>query len=239
VIRLCWALICLLAAGGAYALPLDLAQGQLHNLEKDSSGFIKNVNGDGYITFRQLELTREQVCGIEMDVEFKRAMARPGIFEIFWHASGEGFTEGKKAFVIINHRDSAERKTYVIPLCKLFHFSGNINQAARQGLIAGLRFDYPANRTSEIKFHSIRTLNGGELMTLIEQADPHIKLLEPYERIRAKSFTSLDVILPKLYFSFEQGFKRLSYDKVFTFSWLAMMFALLALIVRSVLRKAQ
>ena len=218
-------------------MPLDLEQAQMRNLERDPQGYIRNQNNDGFITFRQLKLSREQACAIKIDLEFKQAMFRPGIFEIFWHAPNEGFSEQNKAFVIINHRDSQKRKSYVIPLCKLFHFSGNINRSQGQGPIAGLRIDYPAKRITEIKFHSIETMTSDELFTLIKQADPQIRVLEAYERVNAKSFTSFDVIVPKLFFAYEEGLKRLTYDKVFTFVWLLMMFSLLVLIVRSVLRQ--
>ena len=230
-------MFCWLVASTTFAMPLELKQTQMRNLERDQQGYIRNQTNDGYITFRGLNLSREQACAIKMDIEFKQAMLRPGIFEVFWHAPNEGFSEQQKAFVIINHRDSQERKTYVIPLCKLFHFSGNINRSQAQGAIDGLRIDYPAKRITEIKFHSIETVNSDELITLIKQADPNIIVLEPYERVNARSFTSLDVILPKLFFAYEEGLKRLTYDKAFTFVWLLMMFSLMALIVRSVLRQ--
>lgn len=237
MIRLCLLICCCVVAGPAFSVSLQLGQAQMHNVERDDQGYIRNQTNDGYVTFRDLNLSRDQACAIKMDLEFKHAMLRPGIFEVFWHGPNDGFSEKKKAFVVINHKDTRQRKTYIIPLCKLFHFSGNINQSIRQGQIAGLRLDYPAKRTTDIKFHSIETVNSNELAILISESRPNMRLLEPYERINAKSFTSLDVILPKLYFAFEDGLKRLSYDKAFTFIWILMMFSLLVLILRSVLRQ--
>ncbi len=230
-------LISMVFANPSQAIELEIDQSNLRNLVVDGDGFIKNTTGDGYLSFRDLTLSRAQACAIRLDLEFKSPMIRPAIFEVFWHAPDQGSSEKKKSFVIIHQDDTTERREYVIPLCKLYHFSGNLNQGQRQGAIAGLRFDYPTKRTTEIKFHSISTLNGDELLSLIEQSDSNISMLEPYERIDARSFTSLDVILPKLFFAFEQGLKRLSYDKVFTFSWLLMMLSILVLIVRSYLRQ--
>ena len=230
-------LMLLFFAHASHAVELTIEQSQLRNLVIDSDGYIKNTSGDGYMSFRGLNLSRAQACGIKLDLEFKSPMIRPAIFEVFWHTPNEGFSEKKKSFVIVNQADTVERREYVIPLCKLYHFSGNLNQGLRQAEIAGLRFDYPTKRTTEIKFHSISTLNGEELLSIVQQSAPHISVLEPYERVDARSFTSLDVIVPKLFFAFEEGLKRLSYDKVFTFSWLLMMLAILVLIVRSYLRQ--
>ena len=125
------------------------------NLKVDEQGFMRNTNSDGYFTFRDLDLRRDQACAMRLDMEFDKPMSRPGLFEVFWHEPKAGFRESMKGFVLINPADTAERKVFVIPLCKLFHYSGNINKAHLQAGVAGLRLDYPSNKDIGIKFHSI------------------------------------------------------------------------------------
>lgn len=210
---------------------------QTKNLEVDQQGFMRNIGSDGYFTFRGLDLRRDLGCAIRMDMEFDKPMSRPGLFEVFWHEPNAGFRESLKAFVLINQADTLERKVFVIPLCKLFHYSGNINKAHLQAAVAGLRFDYPSNKDIGIKFHSIKFIDAQKTLSLLSEAPANTVILEPYERLSPEAATSLDVIVPKLFFIFEEGLSRLWVDKGFLFFWLLMILGLKLLILRSFLRK--
>lgn len=217
--------------------PLSAAQAQMRNLQVTDQGFIANTGTDGYLIFSGLEISRDQACGITLDIEFKLAMPRPGIFDIFWRSSKQGFSEQRKAFVLINQSDTKTRQQFMIPLCKLYHYSGNLNQPDRQALIHALRIDYPANKEIALKFHSIGLIDAETMTEQLQQRRQGIVILEPYERVSYRSFTSFDVALPKLYFAFEEGLHRVSMDKKFLFVWLLMIASLMALMLRSVLRK--
>ena len=212
--------------------PMDIK-----NLQLDEQGFIRNTSSDGYFTFRGLDLRRDQACAIRLDMEFDKPMSRPGLFEVFWHEPDAGFRESLKAFVLINPADTAERKVFVIPLCKLFHYSGNINKAHLQAAVAGVRIDYPSNKDIGVKFHSIEFLDAQTMLSLLSEAPANTVILEPYERLSPEAATSLDVIVPKLFFIFEEGLSRLWIDKGFLFFWLLLIVALKLLILRSYLRK--
>lgn len=233
-------LVCLsltLLSFSTFAIELQVKQKNLRNLSMDQDGFIKNISTDGYLSFRDLNQSRSDMCGVQLDLEFKSGLSKPAIFEIFWHSMNAGFSEQRKAFVIVNHRDADQRRTFLIPLCKLYHFSGNVNQAAHQNRIGGLRIDFPANRITELKFHSIVTVSADELAQSFAQDSANTTMLEPYERVNARAFTSFDVILPKLYFALEEGLTRMKYDKVFTLVWALLIFSLLGLIIRSVISR--
>lgn len=225
------------ALSPAAANRLDIANAQLHNLTATADGFLANVGSDGYLTFRGLDLRRDQACGITLDLEFRTPLERPGIFEFFWRSAEQGFAEQRKAFVIINQADTLERHKFMIPLCKLYHYSGNLNLPERQARIEGLRLDYPANKDIELKFHAIDLLSAVEMNELIRSRTLDPLILEPYERVSANSFTSFDVALPKFYFAFEEGLHRLGRDKAFLVVWLVMIIGLLLLMLRSVLRQ--
>ncbi len=207
------------------------------NLKVDEQGFMRNTNSDGYFTFRDLDLRRDQACAMRLDMEFDKPMSRPGLFEVFWHEPKAGFRESMKGFVLINPADTAERKVFVIPLCKLFHYSGNINKAHLQAAVAGVRLDYPSNKNIGVKFHSIEFLDAQKMLSLFSEAPSNTVILEPYERLSPSAATSLDVLVPKLFFIFEEGLSRLWIDKGFLFFWLLLIVALKLLILRSYLRK--
>lgn len=211
---------------------------QTTELEIKAGGFMRNTGSDSYFTFRDLNVRRELACAIKMDLEFAEPMYRPGLFEVFWHnTEGGGFRESLKAFFIVNQEDSKSRKEFIIPLCKLFHYSGNMNNPTLQSMLGGLRIDYPSNKDISIKLHSIELLDAQQMMDLLSNTPDNLVILEPYERLHPGPATSLDVMVPKLLFIFEEGLSRLWVDKGFLFTWLLLILALKILILRSFLRK--
>jgi len=216
---------------------LNAAHADMKDLQVIGDDFIANTGSDGFLIFRDVEMSRDQACGIELDIEFKSAMPRPGIFEIFWRSAEQGFSEQRKAFVIINQSHTQARQRFMIPLCKLYHYSGNLNQPERQSIINALRFDYPTNKEIALRFHSIRLIDAETMNGQLQQSEPEIVILEPYERVSARSFASFDVALPKLYFAYEEGLQRISQDKPFLVVWLVMIAGLIVPMLRSVLRK--
>jgi hypothetical protein len=207
------------------------------NIEITEQGFLRNKGSDGYLIFDNLNVRRDQACAIKMAIEFKNPMLRPGLFEIFWHAPGSGFNERQKAFVIVSHADTDEQTTFIIPLCKMYHYSGNLNNPRGQSKVAALRLDFPTNRTIALKLHSLQLLNAQQMRTQLQSTAKGSVILEPYERIRAESFLSFDVALPKLYFAIEEGWSRLQVDISFLLFWLGLILALVMLIVRSLIRQ--
>ena len=210
---------------------------ELRNLVVDADGFLVNTSSDGYLTMGGMNLPRTQACHLLLDVEFKQAMFRPGLFEVFWATDPAAFGEGQKAQVLISHKDTVGPKVFVIPLCKLYGFSGNLSEPNLQRNLVGLRLDYPYNREIGLRFNSIKLLSHQELADLTALNAQTITYLEPYERLSGRAFTSFDVVIPKLYFSFEDGLRRLSGDLPFLLVWLSLIAALMVLILRSFLAK--
>jgi len=205
----------------------------LKNIVETPQGYLTNTSNDGYLTLAKLNRSREQLCGLELELEFLESLPRPALFEIFWRAPQTDFSENAKAFFIINQQDSKTTTKYFVPLCKLFLYSGNTNNGKRQGLIEGLRIDYPSNKTISIKFHSISFVDASTTASILEQQSGNLKILEPYERLSANAFISIDVALPKLVFALQEGLNHLTQDIVFLIFWLLLMLSLLILIVRS------
>jgi hypothetical protein len=207
------------------------------NIEVTEQGFLRNQGSDGYLVLKNLNVRRDQACALKMDIEFESPMQRPGLFEVFWHGPESGFSEQQKAFVIISHANTLQRTTFIIPLCKMYHYSGNLNKPNQQSIISSLRLDFPSNRTIAIKWHSLEVLNAQQMMDQLKNTPQENIVLEPYERVRAESFLSFDVALPKLYFALEEGWNRLQVDILFLLFWLGLIFALLVLIVRSLIKQ--
>jgi len=200
---------------------------QLTRLEEDSEGFLRNTSKDSYFSMEGLNAPRDQACNLKFSLDFKETLSRPALFEIFWAVADKGFKEAQKASFVVSHLDSTQPNSFIVPLCKLYNFSGNLNIPEYQGNISRLRFDFPSNRVLSVKFSDL------ELLTNADARNRQGILVEPYERIVGKSFTSLDAIIPKLIFAFEQGLKRLTIDKVFLVFWLLLILGLLSLIIRS------
>ena len=194
------------------------------------SGYLKNTGSDGYIVLDQINLNRYQLCGLELDIEFLDPMSKPGIFEIFWRTNKTDFGERNKAFVIINQDTSKTRSTYLVPLCKLYHFSGNLNNKLGQSIIKGLRIDFPSNKRIAIKIHSIHFRDANSTSSMLKQESSNMIILEPYERVKATSFTSIDVVLPKLFFAVQEGLKHLIADIGFFIFWICLIVTLKILI---------
>lgn len=211
---------------------------QTKDLQFNASGFISNTGSDSYFSFRDMSVRRDLACAIKLDMEFAEPMKRPGLFEVFWHGTeGGGFRESLKAFFIVNQEDSKSRKEFIIPLCKLFHYSGNMNNPSLQSMLGGLRIDYPSNKDISIKFHSIELLDAQQMMNSLSNAVDNSVILEPYERLHPGPATSFDVIVPKLFFIVEEGLLRLWVDKSFLFTWLLLIAALKILMLRSFIKK--
>ena len=209
----------------------------LKNLESEGNGFLFNTTTDGYLVLDQLSSARDQACGLLVDIEFSQPMFRAGIFDIFWRGEQQGFHRHRSAFVIINRSWSEQRNRYLIPLCKLYSYSGNLNRPLLQNPIEALRLDYPSNKDLSLKFHQIEIINAVALEKLIKNPGDTI-ILEPYERLGGASFTSLDVVFPKIFFAFEEGLKRFWQDKAFLIFWLILIVGLKLLILRSILAQA-
>lgn len=233
------AIFCLVISSNTMALSLDsyMASATLKDITKDDQNYLSNTSGDGFFTIGGLDLPRGQACGLSLTLNFKEGFEKPAIFEIFWRTKKTNYSERQKAFFIINQEDSKQTKTYLVPLCKLYNFSGNLNQPVQQGNISGLRFDYPGNKKLAIKFEAIELLNSESFDKLLKNQSSEHVLLGAYERIEPRSFTSLDVIIPKLLFSFEEGLGRLTKDMAFFVFWLLLIIGLTLLIVRSFIRE--
>ncbi len=197
----------------------------------DRQGFLTNTSRDGFFKVSGLDLTRDNACFLAMEIEFSEPILRPALFEFFWATKPNAFAEQRKARFLINHKTSGEPSLYLIPLCKLYGFSGNLDMPLRQTNISSVRLDYPMNRTVGLKFHQATLLSSDVGEALLNEKASEIVLIEPYERVIASSFRSLDVILPKLYFSFEDGARRLGADIGFLLFWLSLILTLIGIII--------
>ena len=208
---------------------------ELKDLQSDAQGFIKSTSSDGFLVLNNIVLTRAQMCGLILDMEFQETPFRATAFEIYWRTENSAFSESQKGSFIINQNDASQQNTYLIPLCKLYGFSGNLNQSQNQANITSIRIDYPPNKTVAVRFNVIRFV---DTKTTIETArNEAVIVLEPYERIAGRSATSLDVIVPKLIFSFEEGLSRLSQDVPFLVFWLLLIVFFKGLILWSYVRQ--
>ena len=208
---------------------LDLSSWQLKDLVLDDAGFLVNTSTDGFFKTSGLNLPRNQACYFLMDLAFKEPLFRPAMFELFWSTSPDAFAESQKARFLIGHEDTEQPARFIVPLCKLYRFSGNLNSPNLQENIKGLRFDFPVNRTVGLKISEFRLLSGDEL----ESVGADAVWLEPYERIPGKAFVSKDAVIAKLFFGLEDGLKRLSNDLGFLIFWLILIAGCIVLIIRS------
>ncbi len=213
----------------AKAAPLNF---KFKELKTDDQDFVINTSTDSFFTIGGLDLPRSQACNLVLDLEFKDAMFRPGLFEVFWAVDPGAFGEAQKARFLISHENTGDATVFNIPLCKLYSFSGNLSEPHHQRNIVGLRFDYPMNRDVAIKFNQIKLLNRAELTDFKQTLSAEPVVLEPYERLSGSSFRSLDVVIPKVYFGIEGGLNRLSNDLPFLVFWLFLIGLFLVLIVR-------
>ena len=199
-------------------------------MDIDESGYVSNTTSDSYLILNGFDLPRDQACFIVIDAEFKEPMFRPGLFEAFWAVNPGAFSEKQKARFLISHKNTHSRTMFIVPLCKLYNFSGNLDSPHHQRNIVGLRLDYPMNRTVGLKIRRLDLIGLKELKMLEQESE--IVELEAFERLSGNSFTSLDVVVPKIYFALESGWKRLSQDLLFLGVWLALIFGLLFLLIR-------
>lgn len=209
---------------------------QYKDLVTDTLGYISNTTGDGYLVLNNINLNRAQMCGLQISLEFKETPQRATVFDLYWRTAQTGFSESQKSFFMINQKEAANKNTYIVPLCKLFSFSGNLNQPLQQANIIALRFDYPPNKDIALRIENIQFLDS-ETLSRESYGASEVIIVEPYERVSADSFTSLDVIIPKLIFAFEEGLKRLSSDVPFLIFWLVLIFLLKGLILLSYTRQ--
>ena len=203
---------------------------QAKYIDEDEHGYWVNSTSDSYLTLGGFDVPRSRACYLIWDVEFKEPMFRPGLFEAFWAVNPQAFSEAQKARFLISHKDTEQRTLFVVPLCKLYNYSGNLNSPHHQGNIVGLRLDYPMNRTIGLKIHRV-DLVGKDQIDEIRDGKNWVEL-EPFERLRGTPFKSLDVAAPKVFFGFENGARRLVKDWPFLFFWLALIICLLGLMVR-------
>ncbi len=222
---------------GTDSLEKAEAPHQLKDLELDSDGYLANTSGDGYFQLMGLDHSRDRLCGLLLKMEFKNPVEKATLFDVYWRTKSQGYSENQKGFFIINNEHTKTSNTYLVSLCKLHNFSGNLNQSHLQDNISALRLDYPGNKRLAIKFESIQILDDDELQLRLKQADTNDIVLEAYERINPRAFTSLDVIVPKLIFAFEEGLKRLTNDLGFLVFWLLLIIALKLLLLRSFIRQ--
>ena len=208
---------------------------QYKDLEENENGYWQNTSRDSFIVFNNIDLNRAQMCVLVIKLEFAQAPSSASLFDSYWRAAGAGFSESQKGSFIISHKQAQNNNTYAIPLCKLYGFSGNLDQPNLQKNIDTFRLDYPSNKNMAIKFDSLAFISHAQLSELPDT----VIMLEPYERISGRSFTSLDVIIPKLFFAFQEGLKRLSQDITFLIFWLVIIVLLTSLILRSFIRPAR
>ena len=220
-----------LATTPSFSKNVNNAEYHYKDIDSDSQGYLSNTSSDSFITVSGFELTRSQACFFVLDARFKFPMSRPALFEIFWAVDSDTFSETQKGQFLINHKNTHERTLFVVPLCKLYSFSGNLHASGRQKNIVRLRFDYPSNRTVELQIHRMGLVSESELKSLVEAAQ-NSAVLEPYERVSGGPFLSFDVALPKLYFGLEDGVNRLKQDPFFLSFWLAGIFLSLVLLVK-------
>lgn len=206
---------------------------QLNDLLEQDDGFLSNTDGDSYIVINELDMTRDKACNLLLTLTFKDPLSQPSLFRIFWSIQGGQFRGVQSGQFLINHADTLEQNTFLIPLCKLYNFSGNLNIPDYQKNIDGFRINYPAHKKISIAFNAIEFLSHKQLIERETNQDFQVITLEAYERIRGQSFTSLDAIIPKLLFAFQDGLNRLGRDKGFLFFWLLLISSLVFLFVRS------
>ena len=203
----------------------------LNQLEYDQDGYLASTGTDSFWTI-DLNQTRADSCYLSFDASFKEAASRPRIFELFWSTKPNAFSKNSKAFIVITPEQMAADNRFVVPLCKLYGFSGNLNKPSMQANLSGIRFDYPPNEQLAIKFHRIELFSRADIEAFDQGESIH---LEPIERISSAAYTSADVFVTKLVFAFEDGIVRLGRDKVFLIFWLISLSALTFLFIRSFL----
>jgi hypothetical protein len=209
---------------------LDVAYKDIDLLD---SGVMVNVSSDSYITFNSLNLSREQACGLMFKLSFSESFSKPAIFDFYWRTKSSGFSEADKGFFILNYLPEESSRSYVLPLCKLYNYSGGLNNPEKQANITGFRLDFPANKKLHVSLTDVSFLDSQALAKYLTESSESTVVIEPYERVSGSSFTTLDVVLPKLFFALEHGLDRLKKDLGFLIFWLFSLLLLIALVIRS------
>lgn len=223
------------SASMAFTQSEQFSDYELKDLQSDQQGFIQNTSGDGFLVLNNIDLNRAEMCGLSMIMEFKEPPFRATVFDLYWRTAQTGFSESQKGFFIVNEKDARFKNSYAIPLCKLYNFSGNLNQPQNQANITSFRIDFPPNKTVAVRFETIRFVDSFALSQLMSIDEGVV--LEPYESVSGRSFTSLDVIVPKLIFAFEEGVKRFVSDVPFLIFWLLLIVILKGLMLWSYMRQ--
>ena len=225
-------------SGVAHALQISqpVTDFQFRNINSDDQGYLSNTTNDGHLILGDLNLTRDQMCGILLSIEFKVTPLRATLFDVYWRTAKTDFSENQKGFFFINQDDARKPSKYLLPLCKLFNFSGNLHNASLQNNITGFRLDFPPNKDVVLRIQSIDFLNAQGMVNVVNE-NSDIVTTEVYERIQARSFMTLDVIIPKLIFAFEEGLQRLYKDVPFLMVWLLIIFLLKLLLLGSFIRQ--
>lgn len=222
----------LLASLGFYQSSLALISAdsetyRLKDLIANEQGYLQNTSSDGFLVFKGLNKPRANACGLLVDAEFSEAPLSPFVMEIFWSTERHGFTERQKTFFVVKRDLDKKQQRFIVPLCKLYLYSGNLNVPAWQGNITSIRLDYPPDRDLAIKFNEFRLINHAETF---EQDGLHY---EPIERVNTAALLSLDVLLTKFILINKEGMQRLLADKAFLIVWVLMILALCIAFVKS------
>lgn len=200
---------------------------RLKDLTVNEQGYLQNTTSDGFLILKDIDTPRANACGLLVDLEFAQAPVEPFVMELFWRTERHGFMEKQKSFFVVKRDLDKKRQQFIVPLCKLYLYSGNINIPAWQGNITGIRLDYPPDRDLAIKFHDFSLINHAQTFA---QADLHY---EPYERVNTAALLSRDVLLTKLILINKEGLQRFVADKAFLIVWLLMIVALSIALVKS------
>lgn len=227
---------CLSSQATALQASQTVTDFQYRNINIDEQSYLNNTTNDGHVIVDNLNFTRDQMCGVLLSIEFRRVPLRATLFDVYWRTAKTDFSENQKGFFFINQENASTPNKYLLPLCKLFNFSGNLHNSSLQDNITGFRLDFPPNKDVVLRIQSVEFLNNQEIYNFIGD-NPDVVTTEVYERIQARSFTTLDVIIPKLIFAFEEGLQRLYKDVSFLVFWLLIIFLLKILLLGSFFRQ--
>ena len=211
---------------GGMKIDSNMAEWGQTQLKTKANGFTVNTGGDAYFVIQNLEIPRASIRAIRLEFEVEKKLTRPILMEFFWRSATLGFSEHEKAMFVVNPNNVSNEYDIILPIYKLYNFSGNLNYGVYQEPVIQFRIDYPMLHKVSMKFENIEYFADNNY-------PQGSTVMELHETIAADNFLNGDVIVPKFIDLFVTGLKKFTQDWLFTLFWLGCIIATLFYIRRT------
>lgn len=187
-------------------IPVDW---ELHELEADQNGFLRQTGGDPYIIFPEIQEQRCTPSGITFTIRLDPMPEKPSYMELFWRPSYEGFGEDRKVFFMVPPNKGGDTVHFTVPL-------------EDQAGYKQIRLDFPGDLKAAIRVEQYGIVSLGDLSADANRVDSYFSL-------SASATGNPAIIIPYILKTFRHGMVRMAHDPSFLIFWLIMIGGLLAL----------